>query len=56
MQPRTNWRSLDFNLLVEVPDTRGREQTEPGVGSQEKKKQTLQEQSILPVFHSTRNM
>lgn len=56
MQPRTTWHCLDFNLLVEVPDTHSKEQTKHGGGSQEKKKQTLQEQSTLPVFHSARNM
>jgi len=56
MQPKTTWRYLDDSLLVEVPDELGKEKIEPGSGSQEKKKQTLREQSTLQALYFTRNM
>lgn len=56
MQPKTPWRHLDDSLLVEVPDEPGKEKIEPGSGSQEKKKQTVREQSVLQAIYFSRNM
>lgn len=56
MEPKIPWRYLDDSLLVDIPEEPGKEKIEPGSGSQEKKKQTLREQSILPTIYFSRNM
>lgn len=56
MEAKTAWRYLDNSLLVDVPEEPGKEKIEPGNGSQEKKKQTLREQSVLQAIYFTRNM
>lgn len=56
MEPKTPWRYLDNSLLVDVQEEPGKERIEPGSGSQEKKKQTLREQSVMPAIYFTRNM
>lgn len=56
MEPKTSWRYLDDSLLIDIPEEPGKEKIEPGSGSQEKKKQTLREQSVLQAIYFTRNM
>lgn len=56
MEPKTAWRFLDDSILIEIPEEPGKEKIEPGSGSQEKKKQTLREQSVLQAIYFTRNM
>lgn len=56
MESKTPWRYLDNSLLVDIPEEPGKEKIEPGSGSQEKKKQTLREQSVLQAIYFTRNM
>lgn len=56
MEPKTAWRYLDDTLLVEVLEEPGKEKIEPGSGSQEKKKQTLREQSVLQAIYFNRKM
>ncbi|XP_050440993.1 serine/threonine-protein phosphatase 1 regulatory subunit 10-like [Adelges cooleyi] len=56
MEPKTAWQYLDDTLLVDVIEEPGKEKIEPGYGSQEKKKQTLREQSVLPAIYNNRLM
>lgn len=56
MEPKTSWRYLDDSLLVDLQEELGKDKIEPGSGSQEKKKQTLREQSVLQAIYFTRNM
>jgi len=56
MESKTPWRYLDDSLLVDLPEELGKEKMEHGSGSQEKKKQTLREQSVLQAIYFTRNM
>eukprot|EP00102_Acyrthosiphon_pisum_P001948 XP_001942920.3 PREDICTED: putative mediator of RNA polymerase II transcription subunit 26 [Acyrthosiphon pisum] len=56
MESKTPWRYLDDSLLVDLPEELGKEKLEHGSGSQEKKKQTLREQSVLQAIYFTRNM
>jgi len=56
MESKTPWRYLDDSLLVDLPAELGKEKIEHGSGSQEKKKQTLREQSVLQAIYFTRNM
>ncbi|XP_050520156.1 serine/threonine-protein phosphatase 1 regulatory subunit 10-like isoform X3 [Daktulosphaira vitifoliae] len=56
MEPKTPWRYLDDLLLVDVVEEPGKEKIEPGGGSQEKKKQTLREQSVLQAIYFNRKM
>lgn len=56
MEPKIPWRYLDDSQLIDIPEEPGKEKIEHGSGSQEKKKQTLREQSILPAIYFSRNM
>lgn len=56
MEAKTQWRDLDENLLIDLPDENRKKRIIPGSSSREKMKQALREQSILQVVYFTRNM
>lgn len=56
MAPKTAWRVLDDNLLIDIPNKRDLKENVPARDSLEKKRQFLREREIPPVVYFFRDL
>lgn len=55
-EPKTAWKNLDDNMLIDIPEELGKIKIEPVRGSVKENVQTLREQSVLQDKYFTKNM